>query len=100
MGLYLGLLGLAVAMALPIAALGVGLGQGRAAASALEGIARQPEAAGRIQTAMILALAFMEALALFTLLTFFILSGKLPGITAEQAVSSTTASAAAGATTP
>lgn len=83
---YLGMLSMAVALALPIAALGVGLGQGRAAAAALEGIARQPEAAGRIQTAMILALAFMEALALFTLLTFFIMSGKLPGITAEQAI--------------
>ena len=85
MGLYLGLLGLGVALALPIAALGAGLGQGKAAAAALEGIARQPEAAGSIQTAMILALAFMEALALFTLLTFFILSGKLPTVGAYQA---------------
>lgn len=100
MGLYLGLLGMAVAIGLPIAALGVGLGQGRAAAAALEGIARQPEAAGRIQTAMILALAFMEALALFTLLTFFILSGKIPSITADQAVSATSAPAASATTTP
>ncbi|HVK06455.1 MAG TPA: ATP synthase F0 subunit C [Armatimonadaceae bacterium] len=84
--LYLGMLALAVALALPIAAFGAALGQGKAAAAALEGIARQPEAAGKIQTAMILALAFMEALALFTLLTFFIMSGKLPGLTAEQAV--------------
>lgn len=95
--LYLGMLAMGVALALPIAALGVGLGQGRAAAAALEGIARQPEAAGRIQTAMILALAFMEALALFTLLTFFIMSGKLPGITTEQAVSMSQASGASAA---
>jgi len=34
---------------------------------------------------MILALAFMEAIALFTLLTFFIASGKIPAITAQEA---------------
>lgn len=86
MGLYLGLLGLGIMLALPVAALGIGLGQGRAAASALDGIARQPEAAGNIQTAMILALAFMEAIALFALLTFFIASGKIPAISASEAV--------------
>jgi F-type H+-transporting ATPase subunit c len=82
--LYLGLLALGVCLALPIAALGVGLGQGRAAAAALEGIARQPEAANKIQPAMILALAFMEAIALFAFIIFLLMFGKLPGVTTEQ----------------
>ena len=95
MGLYLGLLGLGIMLALPIAALGIGLGQGRAAASALEGIARQPEAAGTIQNAMILALAFMEAIALFTLLTFFLASGKVPAISNADAMQAFKADTAA-----
>ena len=42
-----------------------GLGQGRAAASAVDAIARQPGAAARIQTAMIIGLALIESLALY-----------------------------------
>jgi F-type H+-transporting ATPase subunit c len=48
------------------------LGQGRAVASAVEGMARNPGAAGAIQGAMILGLAFMESLALFTLVIIFV----------------------------
>ena len=84
--LYLGLLALGLAIGLPIAAFGGALGQGRAAAAALEGIARQPEAAGRIQTAMIIALALIESLVIYALLSFFMLQGKIPGITTEQAL--------------
>jgi len=79
---YLTALVLAVGFGVPLAALTAALGQGRLAASALEGIARQPEAAGRIQFAMILGLAFIESLVLYALLIFFLLLGKLPG-TAE-----------------
>ena len=82
--LYLGLLGLGVAIGLPIAVIGAGLGQGRAAAAALEGIARQPEAAGKIQTVMIIALALIESLVIYALLMFFLMNGKLPTLTAEQ----------------
>ena len=42
-----------------------GLGQGRAEASAVDAIARQPGAAGRIQTVMIIGLALIESLALY-----------------------------------
>ena len=42
-----------------------GLGQGRAAASAVDAIARQPGAAARIQTVMIIGLALIESLALY-----------------------------------
>jgi F-type H+-transporting ATPase subunit c len=44
-----------------------GLGQGRAVASAVDAMARQPGAAGRIQTAMIIGLALIESLALYVL---------------------------------
>jgi len=71
-------LGFAVGLGVPIAVLSAAMGQARAASSALEGIARQPEASGRIQTAMIIALAFIESLVIYALLMFFLLVGKLP----------------------
>jgi F-type H+-transporting ATPase subunit c len=59
-----GLLVPAFAMAL---ASGVcALGQARAISSAAEGVARNPGAAGKIQTLLLLGLAFIESLALFT----------------------------------
>jgi F-type H+-transporting ATPase subunit c len=48
-----------------LAAIGAGLGIGRIGGSAMEGMARQPEAASKIQTAMLIAAACVEAVALF-----------------------------------
>ena len=48
-----------------LAVLGVGLGIGKIGGSAMEGIARQPEAASKIQTAMIIAAALIEGAGLF-----------------------------------
>ena len=48
-----------------IAAIGAGLGIGRIGGSAMDAIARQPEAAGTIRTNMILTAAFVEGVALF-----------------------------------
>lgn len=45
--------------------IGAGLGIGKLASSAMEGISRQPEAATKIQTAMIIAAALIEGVALF-----------------------------------
>ena len=56
-----------------------GLGQGRAIASALEAIARQPGAAARIQTAMIIGLALIESLAIYMLVIAIILLFVKPG---------------------
>jgi F-type H+-transporting ATPase subunit c len=71
---------LGLGIALGVAALGVGIGQGIAASSALGGIARQPEAAGKIQTAMLIALAFMELVFLLTFVSALILQAKVtPG---------------------
>ena len=67
----------AAGFAIGIAALGGTMGQGRAAAAALEGISRNPGAAARIQTPMILGLAFIESLVLFTWVIAFMLLGKV-----------------------
>ena len=48
-----------------LAVLGAGIGIGRIGGSAVEGIARNPEASGKIQTAMIIAAALIEGVALF-----------------------------------
>jgi F-type H+-transporting ATPase subunit c len=59
--------------AIGLAALGGALGQGRAAAAALEGISRNPGAAARIQTPMILGLALIESLVLLGFVIAFFL---------------------------
>ena len=48
-----------------IASVGAGLGIGKIGGSAMDAIARQPEATGKIQTNMILTSAFVEGVALF-----------------------------------
>ena len=57
-----GLIAIGVALAIGLSTIGVGIGQGLAAAKALEGMARQPEMKGQLQSVMILAMGFMEAL--------------------------------------
>lgn len=54
------------------------LGQSRAAAAALEGIARNPQAADKIQTPMILSLVLMESLVLFSFAIAFLLQNRIP----------------------
>lgn len=72
-----GMIGVGAGLAIGIAALGGTLAQGRATAAALEGIARQPSAAGRIQTPMILGLALIESLVLFAFVIAFFLQGNI-----------------------
>lgn len=55
-----------------LAVLGAGLGIGKIGAAAMEGIARQPEAASKIQTAMIISAALIEGVALFGVVTALI----------------------------
>ena len=64
---------IAIGFGVPVAVLSGAIGQGRAASSALESIARQPEAAGKIQTAMIIGLALIESLVIYSLLITLIL---------------------------
>lgn len=60
-----GMFGSIAAIGAGLAVLGAGLGIGRIGGSAVEGIARNPEAAGKIQTTMIIAAALIEGIALF-----------------------------------
>ena len=55
-----------------LAAIGAGIGIGKIGGSAVEGIARQPEVASKIQTAMIIAAALIEGVALFAVVVAFI----------------------------
>jgi len=72
MGVIIALV-IAIGFAVPIAVIGGGLGQGKAAAAALEAIARQPEAASKIQTAMIIGLALIESLVIYAFVIALIL---------------------------
>ncbi|HEY6459932.1 MAG TPA: ATP synthase F0 subunit C [Polyangiaceae bacterium] len=60
-------------IAIGLGALGGAIGQGRAAASALEGISRNPGASSRILTPMILGLALIESLVLLAFVVAFFL---------------------------
>ena len=62
---------LAAGIGFGIAVIGGAIGQSRIGAAACEGAARNPGAAGRIQTMMILGLALIESLVLFALLVVF-----------------------------
>ncbi|MHC4607391.1 MAG: ATP synthase F0 subunit C [Planctomycetota bacterium] len=70
-------LGLALGFGLSFAVIGGAFGQGKAIAAAVESMARQPEVAGKIQTAMIIGLALIETLVIYMLLICFVLGGKV-----------------------
>jgi F-type H+-transporting ATPase subunit c len=59
-----------------LVALGAGLGIGRIGGSATEAIARQPEASGKIQTAMIISAALIEGVALFGVVVCFLIANR------------------------
>ncbi|MDD5746405.1 MAG: ATP synthase F0 subunit C [Candidatus Omnitrophica bacterium] len=71
----------ALAIGLPIglglAAMGTALGLGKAVGSAMEAIGRQPEASNKIQMALILGCAFIEAITIYVLVYAFVMAGKL-----------------------
>ena len=59
-----------------LVALGAGFGIGKIGSSAMVSIARQPEAGGKIQTAMIIASALIEGVALFGVVVCLLISFK------------------------
>ena len=61
-----------IALGAAIAVIGAAIGLGKIGQSTLESIARQPQAAGDIRSAMIIIGAFMEGVALFALLVCFL----------------------------
>jgi F-type H+-transporting ATPase subunit c len=75
---YFGLIGLAIGLGIGLAALGSGFGIAKATSAALEGTARQPEAAGDLRTTLIIGAALIEALTIYSLVAGILLLGKLP----------------------
>jgi len=71
------IIGLAAGLGIGIAAFGGALGQGRAAAAALDGIARNPGASDKIFTPMILGLALIESLVIYSLIISILLLNKV-----------------------
>ncbi len=71
------IIAIAAALAIAIPALGAAIGQGMASKSAMDAMARQPEKSGDIRSTLIIALALIEALAIYGLLIAFMLVGKL-----------------------
>jgi F-type H+-transporting ATPase subunit c len=63
-------------LAIGLAGLGCGIGQGLAANGAVQGIARNPGAAGQIQTPMIIGLALIESISLYGFVIGFLLQNK------------------------
>jgi len=57
-----------------LVAIGAGIGIGRIGGSAMEAMARQPEASGKIQTAMLIIAALIEVIALFGVVICFLIS--------------------------
>jgi F-type H+-transporting ATPase subunit c len=72
-----GLIGLGIGLGLGVAALGCGLGQGKLAASAMESIGRNPNSTNQLFVPMIIGLAFVESLTLYSLVMSFFLLGRM-----------------------
>lgn len=68
-----GLMYMGAGIGIGLAALGTGIGMGFAIKGTQEGVARNPTAGGRLQTLMLIGLAFIETLALYALLVAIIL---------------------------
>lgn len=68
---------LAAGLAAGLAALGAAVGDGIATGNAIQGIARQPEAKGVIQTTMFISVGLIEALPIIAVVIAFMLFGKV-----------------------
>ena len=68
---------LAAGFGIAIAAFGGALGQGKGVAAALDGIARNPGASGKIFAPMIIGLALIESLVIYAFVVSLMLFGKL-----------------------
>jgi F-type H+-transporting ATPase subunit c len=64
-----------------IVAIGAALGIGRIGGQAMEAIARQPEAAGKIQTAMLIIAALVEVVSLFAVVVCLLIALNAGGLT-------------------
>ncbi|KEO73062.1 ATP synthase F0 subunit C [Litoribacter ruber] len=64
-----------------VVAIGAALGIGRIGGQAMEAIARQPEAAGKIQTAMLIIAALVEVVSLFAVVVCLLIALNAGGLT-------------------
>lgn len=71
------IIAIAAAAAIAISTIAPAIAQGLTAKSAMESIARQPDAAKEIRSTLIIALALMEALTIYGLLIAFMLVSKV-----------------------
>ncbi|MFJ5623567.1 F0F1 ATP synthase subunit C [Peribacillus loiseleuriae] len=67
---------IAAAIAVGLGALGAGIGNGLIVGRTIEGIARQPEARGMLQTTMFIGVALVEALPIIAVVIAFIVLGS------------------------
>ncbi|OCS85257.1 F0F1 ATP synthase subunit C [Caryophanon latum] len=67
---------LAAAIAIGLAALGAGIGNGLIVSKTVEGMARQPEARGALQTTMFIGVALVEALPIIAVVVAFIVMNQ------------------------
>ena len=72
-----GLFAIAAAVSIAVAAVGGALGQGKIAASAMEGLSRNPQAQKNMFTSMILGLAFIESVMIYALVIAILILGKI-----------------------
>jgi F-type H+-transporting ATPase subunit c len=79
-GILFGAIAIGCGLGIGIAALGTGIGMGNAVNAALNGIARNPEASGKIQMNMILGLALIESLCIYALVISLIMVIKVPAL--------------------
>jgi F-type H+-transporting ATPase subunit c len=67
---------IASAIAIGLAALGAGIGNGLIVSRTVEGIARQPEAQGKLQTTMFIGVALVEAIPIIAVVIAFMVQGQ------------------------
>lgn len=72
-----GMMAVGAGLGAGLTVIGAGLGIGRIGGQAVEGMARQPEAAGRIQTAALILAALIEGAALFGVVVAYQIMGKI-----------------------
>ncbi len=78
LGAFFGYAVLAAGIGIGIAAFGTGIGQGIAIQKSVEGIARNPEASGKITVTMLIGLAMIESLCIYALVVALIILYAYP----------------------
>ncbi len=78
-----GMMALGYPIGVGLAALGAGIGLGNAVGSGLEAMGRQPEAAGKLLINMIIGCAFIEALAIYALISVYVANGPILNAVAQ-----------------